>query len=233
MISYRINLMTARPRWLAFMLLFTWPAFALASSFQWMPRNEVLVDGSAGPIPAIQSIPSGTPLLFGRTEAYTRKPRFYPRVEDEGLVFNGLATAYVPAFWTNPEAFAVTVELAFDDISSDQTVILVTGVFDLRLSTTDDEASLEMYGYREASKPASVRIPGIKAGHRYNVRAGVSENGTLFLQHDGARPATTRLGQAPAHWEIYQDLYVGSANPQKFRRPFKGRIYSLSVQLKD
>lgn len=194
----------------------------------WSPANEVIVDSpTGGVLPAIQSQPPGKPLLFGRTENYAGNPRFYPLAEEEALKFSGQSSAHVPDFWSNPEAFAFEVVISFADLNSDQTILLVTNVFDLRLSLDSGAPQLRLFAYRQASRPISVFYDDIEPGRNYVIRGGVRGAGELYLRLDERAEQSARLGQPLAEWNVYPDLFVGTANPTGYHRPFKGSLSSL------
>ncbi len=187
------------------------------------------VDGPIGPVPALQSEPAGHPLIFGRSGDAPSPKRFFPVAADGALRFSGKATAYVPEFWKNPSGFTVTVDVEFDDVSTDQTVVLVTNVFDLRLTITNGEPALTLHAMRPPKPAVAARIDGIEAGRLYHVIASVSDTGEVSIHLDDGSTATADLEGSSSPWGAYPDLYVGSANPDKFSRPLRGSIHALSI----
>lgn len=200
-----------------------------AAEISWSPENEVFVDGKDGPLSAISSKPPGHPLVFGRSGESAGKEKFFPVVEGNGLAFSGFATACVPGLWSNASDFSISLEVKFGRLDVDQTILMVSGVFDLRLSVNDGNASLDFIGVREPAKPLYLRAAGIEMDRVYRIVAAMDSSGEMVLRVDDVEAATGLLERPPSPPVLYPDLYVGSANPESYRRPFTGVIFSLSV----
>ena len=57
----------------------------------------------------------------------------------------------------------------------------------------------------------------------------MKSDGQISLQVDGKSEASATLGEPPADWNVMSFLLVGSAGPEKFRRPLLGSIYRIQI----
>ena len=180
---------------------------------------------------AIESEPPGQPLLLGRPSPNLGDPRFQPLWKKGSLTFGPTPNfAYVANFWKNSKNFTVEVDLQFDSVASAQTVLAVVGSWELRMDDNQGAPTLEWIAYRrEPLKPVAASIPGIEAGKRYTIQAKMKPDGQISLQVDGKSEASATLGEPPADWNVMSSLLVGSAGPEKFRRPLLGSIYRIQI----
>jgi hypothetical protein len=215
---------------LATALLAMLPATVPALDITWPMTNVVVVDSPHGiPVDAIQSEPAGQPLLLGRPASAGAEKRFRPSLKDEALTFSGPQTSYVAGFWKNFRALTVEVDVTFDSVAKDQTLLRVTGVWEIRLLTGDGPPKLDLIGWRERLKPVAASLEGIKAGKKYVLKARMEADGTMTFESDAAGSATAKLGQPLAKAGTHPELYVGSSNPEKFIRPLQGKISRLRI----
>jgi hypothetical protein len=217
---------------LAIPLLPALAATALALDISWPMTGTVPLGTPEGfTVEAIQSNPPGQPLLLGRPSPNLGDPRFQPLWKKGSLTFGPTPNfAYVANFWKNSKNFTVEVDLQFDSVASAQTVLAVVGSWELRMDDNQGAPTLEWIAYRRKPlKPVAASIPGIEAGKRYTIQAKMKPDGQISLQVDGKSEASATLGEPPADWNVMSSLLVGSAGPEKFRRPLLGSIYRIQI----
>jgi hypothetical protein len=200
-----------------------------AADIKWEIGEEVYVDGQGGALPAVPSIPPGHPLVFGRGGNYAGNQKYFPVSESEGLAFSGFGTAVVPGLWTNIAGFSIMLDVTFGRLDVEQSLVMVPGVFDLRLSVVDGIPSLDFIGVREPARPLYLKTTDVGEGSRLRIVASMNASGEMKLRVNETEVAAGSLGQPPSAPVMYPDLYVGSANPEVYRRPFTGVLHSLSV----
>jgi hypothetical protein len=222
MTTTRLLLTTA----LVAVLTATSPALDVA----WPMTTSVVVDGPEGiPTEAVQSEPAGQPLIFGRPAPEAAVKRFQPSLQDGALVFRGALTSYVPEFWKNYRVFAVEIDVTFDSVGTDQTLLRVTNVWEIRLVTEGGSPKVQFIGFREPLKPVTATLEGIEAGKKYSLKARMEADGSMSFESDTAGSAAATLGRPVADFGTYPELFVGSSNPDKFIRPLQGSISRLRI----
>jgi hypothetical protein len=211
------------------------PATSPALDITWPMTASVVVDGPQGiPTEAVQSEPAGQPLIFGRPAPEAAVKRFQPSLQDGALVFRGPQTSYVPEFWKNYRVFTVEIDVSFDSVGTDQTVLRVTNVWEIRLVTEGGSPKLQFIGFREPLKPVAATLEGnIEAGQKYSLKARMEADGSMSFESDIAGSATATLGRPVADFGTYPELFVGSSNPDKFIRALQGNISRLRISAKD
>ena len=218
---------------LAIPLLLALAATALALDISWPMTATVTMDGPQGvPVDAIQSQPAGQPIVFGRTE--TGNIRFQPALQKGALVFRGSQTSHVPKFWKNYRDFTVEAEVTFDSVDQDQTVLRVTGCWEIRLLTEGGVPKLQFIGFREPLKPVAAVLEGnIEAGKKYALKARMEADGTMKFESDAGGTAQAILGQPVSDASTYPELFIGSSNPENFSRPLQGSISRLRINAEE
>lgn len=179
-------------------------------------------------VEAIESEPPGHPLFLGRAAPQAGVKVHQPSLRDGGLVFGPNTTAFAADFWKNFKDFGFEVELKFDTVEVDQTVLVVSGCWELRLAANAGSPELQLIGYRPSPlKAVAVSLEGIQAGQTYNFKGRMQADGTLTLESSDGESYTAQLGQPPSDWASVPEFYVGSANPRALLRPFQGTISRL------
>ena len=220
--STRILLVTA----LVALLPTTTPALDIT----WPMNASVVVDSAQGiPVEAVQSKPAGQPLILGRPAPEAAVKRFQPVVRDGALVFRGPQTSHVPEFWKNYRAFTVEVDVTFESVDTDQTLLRVTGCWEIRLVTEGGAPKLQFIGMREPLDAVAAKLDGIEAGKKYALKARMETDGTMTLESDTAGSASATLGRPASDFSTYPELFVGSSNPEKFVRALQGSISRLRI----
>ena len=220
---------------LATALLAVSPTTVPALDITWPMTTAVVVDSPQGiPVDAIQSEPAGQPLIFGRPAPEAAVKRFQPSLQDGALVFHGPHTSHVPEFWKNYRAFTVETDVTFDSVDKDQTLLRVTGCWEIRLLAEGVTPKLQFIGFREPLKPVAAVLEGnIEAGQKYALKARMEADGTMSFESDIAGSATATLGRPVADSNIYPELFVGSSNPESFSRPLQGSISRLRINAEE
>jgi hypothetical protein len=215
-------------------LLGVLPATSPALDITWPMTAAVVVDSPQGiPVDAVQSEPAGQPLIFGRPAPEAAVKRFQPSLQDGALVFRGPHTSYVPEFWKNYRVFNVEIDVTFDSVGTDQTLLRLTGVCEIRLVTEGGSPKLQFIGFREPLKPVAASLDGIEAGKPYTFKARMEADGTMTVESEASGSASATLGRPVADFSTYPDLFVGSSNPENFIRPLQGRISRLRINAED
>lgn len=203
----------------------------MALDISWPMNNLLVVDSPDGaPVDAVQSKPPGNPLILGRPDPESAAVRFKPTLQNGAMVFHGPQTSYVPGFWKNFQVFTIEVDVTFDAVDQDQTLLRVTGAWEIRLATETDVPELLFIGWREPLKPLAASLAGIEAGVKYALTARMEADGTMTLESDNGESATASLGQPVGTFGEYQTLFVGSSNPDRFVRAFQGTIHRLQFR---
>jgi hypothetical protein len=206
----------------------------IALDINWPMNSLVVVDDPEGaPVDAIQSEPSGHPLILGRPDPWSGTGRFNPSLQDGALVFLGPQTSYVSGFWKNFQAFTIEVDVTFDAVDQDQTLLRVAGVWEIRLVTETGDPTLQFIGWREPLKPQAAPLAGIEAGRKYALKARMEADGTMTFESDTGESATAYLDKSPGTTDQYPELFVGSSNPDRFVRGFQGAIHRLQISAED
>ena len=121
--------------------------------------------------------------------------------------------------------------MTFDSVDQDQTVLRVTGCWEIRLLTEGGVPKLEFIGFREPLKPVGVPLEAkIEAGKKYALKARMEADGTMKFESDAGGTAQAILGQPVGDASTYPELFIGSSNPDKFARGLQGRISRLRIQ---
>lgn len=219
---------------LAIPLLPALAATALALDISWPMTATVTVDSPQGvPVDAIQSQPAGQPIVFGRPGPEAGNIRFQPSLQSSALLFRGPQTSYVPKFWKNYRDFTVEIDVTFDSVAKEQTLLRVSGCWEIRLVNEGGTSRLQFIGFREPLKPVAATIEKIEAGKKYALKARMEADGKMNFESDSAGSAQAILGQPAANFNTYPELFVGSSNPEKFTRPLQGSISRLRVLTSD
>jgi hypothetical protein len=184
-------------------------------------------------VEAIQSDPPGHPLFLGRPAPQAGVKGFQPALQDGALVFGPNTTAFAAEFWKNFKDFGFEVELKFDTVELDQTVLRVSGSWELRLAANEGRPALQFIGFREGLKAVDVSLEGIEAGKTYSLQGRMQADGTMTLESSDGESYTASLGQPPAEWVDFPDFYVGSSNPRAALRPFLGTISRLQFRAEE
>jgi hypothetical protein len=207
---------------------------AAAREISW-PFNEIITaktpEGFA--VEAIQSEPPGHPLFLGRPAPQAGVKANQPALRDGALVCGPNTTAFAADFWKNFKDFGFEVDLVFDTVDVDQTVLKVSGCWELRLATESGPPALHFIGYREPLRAVSVYLDGIEAGKSYTIKAGMTADGTVTMVTPEGDVLSQSLGQPPSDWVDFQGLFVGSANPRAMMRPFQGTISRLQFHAQE
>ena len=183
---------------------------------------------------AIQSEPAGQPLIFGRPSPEAAVKRFQPSLQDGALVFSGPQTSHVPEFWKNYRDFTVEIDVTFDSVDNDQTLLRVTGCWEVRLLAEGVTPKLQFIGFRDPLKPVAAVLEGnIEAGQKYALKARMEADGTMSFESDIAGSAFAALGRPIADFGIYPELFVGSSNPERFERSLQGTISRLQIKAEE
>jgi hypothetical protein len=219
---------------LAIPLLPALAATALALDISWPLTGTVPLGTPEGfTVEAIQSNPPGQPIVFGRPGPEAGNIRFQPSLQKSALVFRGPQTSYVAKFWKNYRVFSVEIDVTFDSVATDQTLLRVTNVWELRLVTEGGSPKLQFIGFREPLKPVAATLEGIEAGKKYSLKARMEADGKMNFDSDSAGSAQATLGQPAADFSNYPELFVGSSNPDKFARALQGNISRLRISAED
>ena len=220
---------------LATALLAVLPTTTRALDITWPMTASVVVDSAQGiPVEAVQSEPAGQPLILGRPAPQAAVKRFQPAVQDGALVFRGPQTSHVPEFWKNYQGFTVEVDLTFESVDADQTILRVTGCWEIRLITEGGAPKLQFIGFREPLKPVAAVLEGrIEAGQKHALKARMEADGSMSFESDIAGSAAATLGRPVADSNVYPELFVGSSNPENFVRPLQGAISRLRISAED
>lgn len=220
---------------LATALLAVLPTTTPALDVSWPMTASVVVDSPQDiPVEAVQSEPAGQPLILGRPAPEAAVKRFQPSLQDGALVFRGPMTSYVPEFWKNYRDFTVEVDVTFESVGTDQTVLRVTNVWEIRLVTEGGSPKLQFIGFREPLKPVTAALEGsIEAGQKYALKARMESDGSMTLESDSAGSAAATLGRPVADSHGYTELFVGSSNPDKFIRALQGSISRLRISAEE
>jgi hypothetical protein len=220
---------------LATALLAVSPTTVPALDITWPMTTAVVVDSPQGiPVDAIQSQPAGQPLIFGRPAPEAAVKRFQPSLQDGALVFRGPHTSHVPEFWKNYRDFTVDVDVTFDSVDQDQTLLRVTGAWEIRLVNQGGVPKLQFIGFRDPLKPAAAVLEGnIEAGTKYALKARMEADGSMTFESDAAGSSFAALGRPIADFGIYPELFVGSSNPERFDRALQGKISRLRITVEE
>ena len=203
----------------------------LALDISWPLTGTVPAETPEGfVVEAIQSEPPGYPLFLGRPAPEAGVKTFQPSLQDGTLLFGPNTTAFAADFWKNFKDFGFEVELKFDSTDADQTVLRVSGSWELRLAANDGNPLLIFIAFRDPLKPVEISLDGIEAGKTYSLKGRVQADGTMTLESSDGQSYTASLGQPPADWENFPELYVGSSNPRRAIRPFFGTISRLQFR---
>ncbi len=184
-------------------------------------------------VDAIQSEPPGHPLFLGRPADHAGMRGFQPSLQDGALVFGPNTTAFAADFWKNFKDFGFEVELMFDTVDVDQTVLKVSGCWELRLMTESGPPALHFIAYRQSDRATSIALENVEVGKKYTIKAGMEADGTMTLVTPEGDVLMESLGQSPSDWSDFQGFYVGSSSPRARMRPFQGTIYRLQFQAKE
>jgi hypothetical protein len=212
-------------------LLAVSPTTGPALDITWPMTTAVVVDSPEGlPVDAVQSEPAGQPLILGRPAPQTAVKRFQPSLQDGALVFRGRNTSHVPEFWKNYRDFTVEIDVTFDSVEEDQTLLRVTGCWEIRLLAEGVTPKLQFIGFREPLKHVAAVLEGnIEPGQKYALKARMEADGTMTFESEATGSAAAMLGRPVADFKVYPDLFVGSSNPGLFSRPLQGNISSLRI----
>lgn len=211
---------------LALFVLGTPPALALELS--WPLTQTTTVETPEGfAVEAIQSEPPGHPLFLGRPAPQAGVKGFQPALQEGVLVCGPNTTAFAADFWKNFKDFGFQVDLQFSTVDVDQTVLRVSGSWELRLAANQDKPTLQFIGFREGLKAVDVSLEGIEAGKTYSLKGTMKADGTMTLESADGESYTVSLGQPPHDWVDFPEFYVGSSNPRHAIRPFQGTISRL------
>ncbi len=185
-------------------------------------KQKVSIAGGAGKF-----------IVLGRTEQYGGdNPLYLPVLQNVAgnnvLHFDGSDSAYIPSLRNNYGDFVINFKLVPDDISTDQTILYTTGLFDVRLvpNAENTAACIQFIVY---PPEGGVEI----ASSPYSIIAGTTYQVNLWRQSDIAavyvNGQTDVFGYAP--FDMITDdanLYLGTI--YKFdRRFFKGSIDDLEI----
>jgi hypothetical protein len=184
-------------------------------------------------VEAIQSEPPGHPLFLGRAAPQAGVKGFQPVLRDGALVFGPNTTAFAADFWKNFQDFGFEVDLKFDTVEVDQTVLKVSGCWELRLMTESGPPELNFIGFREGLRAVHVSLEGIEAGKTYSLQGRMQADGTMTLESSDGESYTVSLGQPPSDWVDFPGFYVGSSNPRATLRPFLGTISRLQFRAEE
>jgi hypothetical protein len=211
-------------------LLAVSPTTGPALDITWPMTTAVVVDSPEGlPVDAVQSEPAGQPLILGRPAPQTAVKRFQPSLQDGALVFRGRNTSHVPEFWKNYRDFTVEIDVTFDSVEEDQTLLRVTGCWEIRLINQGGIPKVKFIGLRGPLNPVAATLDGIEAGRKYEFKARMEADGTMTFESEATGSAAAMLGRPVADFKVYPDLFVGSSNPGLFSRPLQGNISSLRI----
>jgi hypothetical protein len=206
----------------------------LALELSWPLTQTTTAETPEGfAVEAIQSEPPGHPLFLGRPAPQAGVIGFQPALQDGALVFGPNTTAFAAEFWKNFKDFGFEVELKFDTVELDQTVLRVSGSWELRLAANEGRPALQFIGFREGLKAVDVSLEGIEAGKTYSLQGRMQADGTMTLESSDGESYTASLGQPPAEWVDFPDFYVGSSNPRAALRPFLGTISRLQFRAEE
>lgn len=200
----------------------------LALEISWPLKELITAETPEGVVvDAIQSEPPGHPLFLGRSTPWSGMPSYQPSLQDGKLVFGPNTTAFAADFWKNFRDFGFEVDLMFDTVDVDQTVLKVSGCWELRLMTESGPPALHFIAYRESSRASSISLDNIEAGKQYRITVGMETDGTMTLETPEGEVFVRSLGQPPSDWSDFQGFYVGSSSPRAKMRPFQGTISRL------
>jgi len=206
----------------------------MAIDISWPMNSLVVVDSPEGAaVDAIQSEPSGHPLILGRPDPWSGTGRFNPSLQDGALVFLGPQTSYVSGFWKNFHVFTIEVDVTFDSLDQDQTLLRVAGVWEIRLVTEVGEPELQFIAWRDPLKPQAAVLEGIEANKKYAIKARMEADGMMTLESDTGDSATAHLGRPASEFGAFPDLFVGSSNPDRFIRSLQGAIHRLRINTEE
>jgi hypothetical protein len=206
----------------------------LALDLSWPLTQATTAETPEGlSVEAIQSDPPGHPLFLGRPAPQAGIKALQPSLRDGALVFGPNTTAFAAGFWKNFKDFGFEVELKFDTVEVDQTVLRVSGSWELRLAANEGRPTLQFIGFREGLKAVDVSLEGIEAGKTYSLQGRMQADGTMTLGSSDGESYTASLGQPPAEWVDFPDFYVGSSNPRAALRPFLGTISRLQFRAEE
>lgn len=201
---------------------------ALALEISWPLTQTATVETPEGfAVEAIQSEPPGHPLFLGRPAPQAGVKGFQPALRDGALGFGPNTTAFAADFWKNFKDFGFEMDLQFSTVDVDQTVLRVSGSWELRLAANQGKPTLQFIGFREGLKAVDVSLEGIEAGKVYSLKGTTKADGTMTLESADGESYTASLGQPPHDWVDFPEFYVGSSNPRHAIRPFQGTISRL------
>ena len=207
---------------------------ALALELSWPLTQTVQTETPEGfSVESIQSEPPGHPLFLGRPAPQAGVKGFQPSLRDGALVFGPNTTAFAAEFWKNFRDFGFEVDLKFDTVEIDQTVLRVSGCWELRLAANQGRPALQFIGFREGLQAVDVSLEGIEAGKTYSLQGRMQADGTMTLESSDGESYTASLGQPPSDWVDFPDFYVGSSNPRATLRPFLGTISRLQFRAEE
>jgi len=130
--------------------------------------------------------------------------------------------------------FTVEVDVTFESVEADQTILRVTACWEIRLITEGGAPKLQFIGFREPLKPVAAPLEGsIEAGQKYAVKARMEADGSMSFESDIAGSATATLGRPVADSNVYTELFVGSSNRENFVRPLQGAISRVRITAED
>lgn len=143
--------------------------------------------------------------------------------------FNGSNYAHVADFWSDPQSFEGKLHFRPDSMSKPQTILLVTGVFDVRLEPVDEQSAEVVLHVITDRGLTSVRTGLVNAGEWVTLEFGATGEATAFIsigyEPRIQQPLAGRIGE----WQSFSQLFVASANPRRFARPFTGAIASIAI----
>jgi len=208
-----------------------------ADPWVWKAVPELWDDGAQGPVKVVPSL-SGASLQLGLPEGRYRPdyvPLFVPGDNqwDAHYIFDGTAYAHVPDFWRNPRSFEGLMRFKPDNAEMPQTLMMVSGVFDLRLEPVGSQQVEVVLYLLHQSGVASVRTKPFMLHEWIDLAFGIDGTGRFHVEVVGNSPVYGQLeSQSPLNrWNSYSQLFIGSANPTRYARPFHGGIAAMRLDL--
>jgi len=157
--------------------------------------------------------------------------KFQPVLEDGVWYFQGRSTATLPDAWPNVQQFSAKLDFMMERTDVEQTLLLVTGSWQLRIVPGAEGTELVFYLY-EGGKLKQVRIGPVEPRVWNSVEASVSDKGEPVLVLNGKSVSGQVLSAGLDPYNVYPQVFVGSANPTKYRRPLTGQIKNISITTK-
>jgi hypothetical protein len=205
------------------------------SVWEWQARAEVWDDAPHGPVPVAPASDPNQPGLVLGLPGTAFQERYAPEFESgqadqaDSYAFDGTAYAHVPDLWSNPAAFEGVIRFRPEDSENSQTLLLVSGVFDLRLEPEAAGKVSVVFYVLSGGRPTSIRSEPIPCGEWVDVTFGLRTDHTIFLHVGEAAPLEEILPGDLDPWNTYPQLFVGSSNPDRFLRPFTGAISAIRI----